>query len=245
MMKRFLAGALACAMVFSVSTVAFAADGAVDAAKDGVYASDEIKGDSALEALTVSVTVPTDISVTVNPYKLEVTVDSDKVKDQIVGRKDELVSASNVDLAVGIKIGAEKKVADGKTNNAVISSKSLAGDTKTTTNAIFSYLEVTGGKEKREAKKTYTAPAKGETGTQFVFPELKVKGDTKSGYLEQSAVVTLAGGASDGTEKAAFQVKGDAVSAPAKVWTTDDVLTYYITYNFVPVVAADTTTTGA
>lgn len=242
MKKRILAGALACAMAFSLSTVASAAD-PITEATDGVYTSGEIEGVSSVTALTVSVIVPTDdFDVVVNPYGLEAKLpdaeESDPaVRDQIIAKSMELVSTSNVDLAVGIKIGA--KPTDSENKSLVVATAPVANTVKT--NSVFTYLEVTGGREGYTATDGYNATK--YKNQQFVFPALKETTKNSetvvSGYLEKAGVVTLANSSADEAKtKATFTIGGNAATNPTKVWETTDTLSYSITYNFVPVVTA-------
>lgn len=230
--KKLLAGALACAMVLSVNTVAFAATTDITApdTESGLYTSGELHAESTIEALEVKVTVPDSFAVAANPYKLDVTVDSETVNDQIISAAQDIVSDSNVDIGVGIKIGALPK----ENSSAVVATATTTAATKT--KSIFSYLEVTGGTGKLVAKDKYDKAA----GNQYVFPALrKGTGDKMTGYLEKNGVVTLAKktSTSEDEKKATFQVKGDAATNPTVPWGATDLVTYYITYNFAPVVS--------
>lgn len=248
MMKKILAGALACAMAFSLSTVAYADDITTVDETTGTYTSGEITGTSSVTALTIKVTVPTDnFDVIVNPYQLEAKLaDEDPAShDQIIAKSMDLVSDSNVDLAVGIKIGAQP--ADG--SSAVVSTTPVTATTKT--KSVFTYLEVTGGKEGFDAIEDGYNATKNKA-QQFAFPALKTTGTGDSakttGYLEKAGVVTLANSSADAAkQKATFTLNGGAATNPTEVWTATDTLSYSITYNFVPVVTAPepTATPGA
>ncbi len=83
---------------------------------------------------TVSVTLPTDLSVIYNPYNLEVTVGSDKVTDSVISPEYELSNASDVPVTISATVTGTPSSADVKLATA-------APKNTETTKTMFIFME--------------------------------------------------------------------------------------------------------
>ena len=89
-MKKIMSAALAGAMALSMTATAFAAG------NGSIEEPSEIEVTGTTKVPTISITVPTTAAVTLNPYKLDVTIDSATKQDQVISAVYYIVNGSDV-----------------------------------------------------------------------------------------------------------------------------------------------------
>ena len=89
-MKKIMSAALAGAMALSMTATAFAAG------NGSIEEPSEIEVTGTTKVPTISITVPTSAAVTLNPYKLDVTIDSATKQDQVISAVYYIVNGSDV-----------------------------------------------------------------------------------------------------------------------------------------------------
>lgn len=117
--NKLFALVLACVMVLSMATPAFA---------------EELNITGSTQAPTINVTVPSTGTVIINPYEMEVTQGDAEVTDKIISATQYIVNES--DVAIGITVA----ITGTASGNAVLATAALKGTE--TTNSVFMYLEI-------------------------------------------------------------------------------------------------------
>lgn len=213
-MKKIVSAAMALAMAASLTVPAFAAtDNTTD-----------ITGTT--QAPTIAVTVPATGAVTVNPYKMEVTVNSNQVTDQIISAPMYVENSSDVPLVFDVTVTGKKE------GNAIFSTTPI-GTKVVTTNSVFMYAEFG------------AATANDGTGDPTWAAAYDSKATNQVAISERSttkkAVVELAANASGAKNYVAFKLAGDASSQPTTAWTAADKVGATIAFTFTAKAAAATT----
>ena len=214
--KKFLSLLLAMVMTLALAVPALAAD-------TDLEQSTEITGTT--QAPTIKITVPSTGSVIVNPYKMEVTLGSDKKTDQIVGAVQYIENASDVALKVSAEVTGKPA------GNLAFATATTQGTKAVTTNSVFMYfeMEVTDDSSTEPTWGTYDSKS-----TKQILVGAKA--------VKKADMVTLAAG--DGTDAAstggyaAFHLAGDAASAPTTAWTGADKADVSIAFTFTPTATA-------
>jgi hypothetical protein len=178
-----------------------------------------------------------------NPYALPVTQNTvisggsatDTFKEQVISKALFIGSLSNVPLKVGMKVVATKG------QDVVLATKSLAGDTKTTTKSVFLWGQVVAAGTGNTVPTTiptfaseYDATA-GKTGDMIqVGPSATdAAGVTRTGIYTIPAAEN--GNVNDAAKAnwACAKFFGDAVQAPAEAWTSSDTVQLAVTFSFI------------
>ena len=221
--KKIMSTALASIMALSLAVPAFAAD-------TDLTQNSEITGTTS--APTIKITVPATGSVTVNPYKMEVTVGSDKKTDQIISATQYIANASDV----AIKVSAE--VTGKPAGTLTFATAPTQGGTKVvTTNSVFMYFEMDVANANDGSADPTWATAYDSKSTKQILVGAKA--------VKKTDMVTLAAG--DGTDPAtaggyaAYHLTGDAASAPTTAWTANDKADVTIAFTFTPTAATTAT----
>jgi len=231
MMALALTFALAIPAFASSSSRSFSASGSASLVSGGEYA---FNMGAAVQVPTVNVYVPTANAqvdkVVLNPYGIKYTLDGEELTDQIISTPIYLGSLSNVPVKVGMTV---KGTVAG---NAELATKSLAGDTKTTTNAVFIWGQVVNGGTGASVDLTATPSGfataynttEAKTGSMILVSEEA----TRTGLY----TIPAADDATDvsKTEWACVKFFGDAVKAPTTPWASGDTVTLNITFTFTP-----------
>jgi len=222
MKKKILSVVLAMTMVLGMSISSFA--GTLEG--DAAVAGQDVTGTSTVTVPTISVTVPTTTAIVINPFQLTATLGEGTTTEQVISAKQEITSASNVDLLVNVenfKVTVPELASNapaGKKPIAVMSATAA----KATAKSIYLYMLIGADVSATDAK-TVKADAKGVT--------------TK-------AVATLAkGGTADAPKKVEFVIKGDVNANPtytdsttkavvADPWTTTDTVSVAFKFTFTP-----------
>lgn len=215
-MKKIVSAAMALAMTASLAVPAFAST--------TPNTTTDVTGTT--QAPTIAVTVPATGTVTVNPYKMEVTVGSDKLTDQIISTTSYVQNESDVPLVVDVTVTG--KVA----GNAVFATASTQGAKAPTTNSVFMYAEFGVATANDGTGDPSWGTAYDSKSTSQVL--LSAKATTKK------AVATLPAGDST-TNYLAFKLAGDAASAPTTAWASTDTVGATVAYTFTATAAASGT----
>ena len=213
MNKRFVAGMLSSAFVLSLGMSAFAAD---TATLDGTEWTSDVEVTVTTEVPTIKVTLPTTADITINPYKMEVEVDSETYSDSIISPEYTIKNESDC----GVKITATASAA--AAGEAVIATAALKGTE--TTKSIFLYIDA-----------AYEGTAYGEAYNSKAVNQLAITTKEAS-----KTIMELAAGADAATE-GTYMIKGDAASAPATPWTATDTATVTLSFKIDPVAVAEAT----
>ncbi|MDE6933718.1 MAG: hypothetical protein K2P37_13630 [Oscillospiraceae bacterium] len=213
--KKIMSSALAGVMALSLAVPAFAADGDLEQ-------STAITGTT--QAPTIKITVPATGTVTVNPYKMEVTVGSDKKTDQIISATQYIENASNV----AIKVSAQ--VTGTAAGNLAFATATTQGTKAVTTNSVFMYFEMdVADKNDGTADPTWATAYDSKSATQIL---ISTKATKKADMLTLAAGTGTAAASTGGY--AAFHLAGDAASAPTSAWTDADKADVAIAFTFTP-----------
>lgn len=207
-MKKVLSLVLALAMVLTLAVPAFAGSSTPSNTTD-------ITGTT--KAPTITVTVPASAAVTVNPYKMEVTVGSDKVSDQIIFATQYVENTSDVALVFDVTVTGKKE------GNAIFSTTSTAGKI-VATNSVFLYAEFGAATADDGSGDPTWGNAFDTKATNMVAISDKA--------VTKKAVAELA--ATDGSTAnyLAFKLAGDASSQPTTAWTASDKVGATIAFTF-------------
>ena len=127
--KKLISTAMAGAMALSLSVPAFAAANS----NTSLEQNTAITGTT--QAPTIKITVPAAGTVTVNPYKMAVSVGGSDVTDQIISATQFIENASDVALKVSAEVTG---TAAGNLAFATASTQTKA----VTTNSVFMYFEM-------------------------------------------------------------------------------------------------------
>lgn len=204
-MKKIVSAAMALAMTASLAVPAFAA------------ASNTTEITGTTQAPTITVTVPATGAVTVNPYKMEVTVNSNQVTDQIISAPMYVENSSDVPLVFDVTVTGKKE------GNAIFSTTPI-GTKVVTTNSVFMYAEFGAATaEDGTGDPTWAAAYDSKATNQVAISE---RTTTKK------AVVELDANASGAKNYLAFKLAGDASSQPTTAWTGADKVGASIAFTF-------------
>lgn len=218
--KKIMSSALAGVMALSLAVPAFAAANT----ETSLEQNTAITGST--QAPTIKITVPATGTVTVNPYKMEVTVDGDKVTDQIISATQYIVNGSNV----AIKVSAE--VTGTAAGNLAFATATTQGTKAVTTNSVFMYFEMdVADKGDGTADPTWATAYDSKSTKQIL---VSTKAAKKTDMVTLAAGTGTAAGAAGGY--AAFHLVGDAASAPTTAWVAADKANVAIAFTFTPTV---------
>jgi hypothetical protein len=210
MTKRFVAGMLSSAFVLSLGMSAFAAD----ATLDGSTWTNDVTVTVTTEVPTISVTLPTTADITINPYKMEVTLEDDSTSSaSIISPEYTITNASDC----GVKITATASATAG--GDAVIATAALKGTEST--KSIFLYIDA-----------AYEGTAYGGAYNAKAVNQLAITTKAAS-----KTIMELAAGADTATE-GTYMIKGDAASAPETPWAATDTATVTLSFKVDPVAIA-------
>lgn len=239
MKKKIVALLLSATMVMGMGVTVCATD--IDSV-EGLAAGGEVTGSGTVELPTIDVTVPTTADIVLNPYQIIYDVDGEEgdvtAQNQIISATQEIISDSDVDLAVN--------VVDLKATSATIALNTAAvTGGKVVAKSAFLYLEVVAPNE--EGEYVFAEKYDAKLGTnQLVVPKVATAEDAGS---SKTAVATLAAnvnGTPDDDAKVAFKFLGDVVVNPTKPdpdnskvqisdpWTVSDALSVSMKFTFTP-----------
>ena len=213
--KKVIATLLATTMVMSTSVMAYATE-ITTPGDSGTYTS-TVTGDSKVTTPTIKITVPTEVSMTIDPYKIA-------GKTQIVSADQFIKNESNVPISVGVGLYATKK-----TDSCDITLATAALKGTETTKSVFAYLDMVSSENETSATHTGTFDAKSTS--QFVLAY-----GTESKYTSKANMITLAKGSETPTY-AAYNFQGSVATKPAKAWADTDVLSVTTVFTFTPVLS--------
>lgn len=236
-MKRIMCMIMALAMTLALAVPAFAAS-----VTSGDFKDPSEVGQRTLAAVTqvptIMVYLPAADTNTdkliLNPYALPVSSGavisggSDNLTDQVISKAIFLGSSSNVPLKVGLKVVATTG------SNVVLASKSLAGDTKTTTKSVFLWGQVVDAGEGANVPSIPTSFATayddtaGKTG-DMILVRAGTDGVTRTGMY------TIPAADPNDVSKAKWACAkffGDAVKAPTEAWAASDTVSLALTFSF-------------
>lgn len=220
MNKKITASVLAGAMAISMTSIsAFAAD-----ATQTVKASGEqtFSIDAGFTAPAIDVILPTSILAAINPYHLELELDTtNNLETGTHGISSPEYTITNNDTVMGINVAA-KLSAKGGTGVyiAAVDRTTKAAPTfkndETEDKNVFAYLNTT------KTQGTYASDVYDPADpTQLVFTE----------DVPEKATQLLA---LDVSESGYFQVQGDVVEKPATKWATGDKVTLNVIFDLTP-----------
>lgn len=210
--KKIMSSALAGVMALSLAVPAFAADGDLEQ-------STAITGTT--QAPTIKITVPATGTVTVNPYKMEVTVGSDTKTDQIISATQFIENASDVAVKVSAQVTG---TAAGNLAFATASTQTKA----VTTNSVFMYFEMVASDD-GSTEPTWATAYDSKSATQIL---ISTKATKKADMLTLAAGTGTAAASTGGY--AAFHLAGDAASTPTTAWAAADKADVAIAFTFTP-----------
>ena len=211
--KKLVSTALAGAMALSLSVPAFAAD-------TDLEQSTNITGTT--QAPTIKITVPATGAVTVNPYKMAVSVGGSDVTDQIISATQYIENASDVAL----KVSAE--VTGTAAGNLAFATASTQGSRAPTTNSVFMYFEMVASDD-GSTEPTWATAYDSKAATQIL---VSTKATKKADMLTLAAGTGTAAASAGGY--AAFHLAGDAASTPTTAWAAADKADVAIAFTFTP-----------
>lgn len=214
--KKVIATLLAATMVMSTSVMAYAAE-ITTPGESGTYTS-TVTGDSAIQTPTIKITVPTTVSMTIDPYKIA-------EKNQIVSDDQFIINKSNVPISVGVGLYATKKT---EASDITLATAALKGSE--TTKSVFAYLDMVSSEDGSTATHTGTYDAKSPS--QFVLAY-----GTDAKYTTKANMITLAKGTDEKPTYAAYNFQGSVATKPAKAWAATDLLTVTTVFTFTPVLS--------
>lgn len=211
--KKLVSTALAGAMALSLSVPVFAAD-------TDLEQSTNITGTT--QAPTIKITVPATGAVTVNPYKMAVSVGGSDVTDQIISATQYIENASDVAL----KVSAE--VTGTAAGNLAFATASTQGSRAPTTNSVFMYFEMVASDD-GSTEPTWATAYDSKAATQIL---VSTKATKKADMLTLAAGTGTAAASAGGY--AAFHLAGDAASTPTTAWAAADKADVAIAFTFTP-----------
>lgn len=215
MKKKLLTLALAGVLALSSSSMALAADTVVEEpGADSTYsATVDVTTDTKVPV--IKVTVPGELTVGINPYKLAYEISGDEYTDSLANVEQTITNESDVAISISATVKAET------VGEAVLATSALKGTE--TTKSIFAYLEI---KEKADANPgaAFATAYDSKATNQIAFT---AKDTTKKDMVE------LAAKATDPTY-AGFKIFGDVAAKPAKAWTSGDKLNMTLVFTIDP-----------
>lgn len=231
-MKKIVSMVLALAMTLALAIPVFAEDPTFAAANaDGHTFS--LAGDT--KTPTVKVYVPAanaaNDKMVLNPYALpyKFGTETESHNDQVITKPIYLGSNSDVPVIVGMKVVATPA------GDVVLASKSLAGDTKTTTKSVFIWGQVVGagtGAAVPTTEPTTFATAYDATAGKSGDMILVAAETTRTGLYTIPASADTTAAANN--TWACVKFFGDAVKAPTSAWAATDKVDLAITFTFTP-----------
>lgn len=212
-MKKVLSLVLALTMVLALAVPAFAS-GTTIGDEEGLASGGEFTMTASVSAATINVTVPGDSTVTLNPYQLEVTVDSKQFTDQVISANQFVVSGSTVPLDVTAEVTGTPA------GTLTFASASAKASTK---KDVYAYLQT------QMIGESATAPTSVDWGT-------KINAKTDIVIAAKAAKLMVGTLAAKGTNNTymAFRIAGDAATAPTTPWSADDGFTAAVKFTFAP-----------
>ncbi|MDE6934378.1 MAG: hypothetical protein K2P26_02085, partial [Oscillospiraceae bacterium] len=174
------------------------------------------------QAPTIKITVPATGTVTVNPYKMAVSVSGSDVTDQIISATQFIENASDVAL----KVSAE--VTGTAAGNLAFATASTQGSRAPTTNSVFMYFEMVASDD-GSTEPTWATAYDSKAATQIL---VSTKATKKADMLTLAAGTGTAAASAGGY--AAFHLAGDAASTPTTAWAAADKADVAIAFTFTP-----------
>lgn len=217
MRKKILATLLATTMVVG-STLGVTATEINTPGADGAYSS-TVTGDSVITTPTIKITVPTSVSLTIDPYNIG-------TKGQIASDDQYIKNESNVAISVGMGLYAEKKTDE---SEVVLASAALKGNE--TTKSVFAYADIVSSTNGTSA--THADAYDSKSAAQFALAY-----GTADKYTSKANMITLAKGDSTPTY-AAYRFQGSVATKNAKAWADTDLIKVTVIFNFTPVLPAE------
>jgi len=252
-MKKVISMMMALALTFALAIPAFAANptsysfNASSVSEGGHYsinsAGHNFTMEPDIQVPTVNVFVPASNQSTdklvLNPYGLKYTLGTQTdLQDQVISSPIFLGSLSNTPLIVGMTVKATHPA------NVVLASKSLAEDTRTTTNSVFIWGQVADageGEARSESSLSSVTFSEAYDDTEgkegsMILVKSGDAGSTRTGLYTIPAVETSAvtAGNTAKTQWACVKFFGDAVKAPTTPWASADKVKLAITFTFTP-----------
>lgn len=227
--KKIMSTALAGVMALSLSAPVLAAD-------TDLVQSTEIEGST--QTPTISISVPANASVILNPYKMSVDLTPDDTDDDVTSNA-QIISATNyiknkTDVALSVSATVTGKAA----GEAVFATASTQTGKAVTTKSAFVYLEVidAGAGEDGDA----TEPADALTDDSWKAYDAKAANQIllAAKAVNKANMLTVPAVAEDASSFIAYRLAGDAASSPTKAWTSADTVSATIAFTFTPTVAA-------
>ncbi len=213
-LKGFLATLMATTMVLGGTIGVFASSDpkVIDSDTDGAYTT-TVSGSSEITTPEIKITVPTDLSLTINPYNIGGT-------GQITSADQYIKNESNVGIAVGMELYATK----GEESKITLATAALKGSE--TTKSAFIYADV--------------VSSDGETATHATSYNARSDGQillaigTEGQHTTKTKMITLDAGNNEATY-AAYRFQGEVATNNKEAWTDKDILTVNVVFNFTPV----------
>lgn len=213
--KKLLATLMATTMIFGTAMSVYAAE-ITTPDESGAFTS-TVEGDSTIATPTIKITVPTDVSLTIDPYKIN-------EKGQIVSEDKFIKNESNVPVSVGMGLYATKKTEE---CDITLATAALKGTE--TTKSVFAYADLVSSDDGQSA--THTGTFDSKSVSQFALAY-----GTAEKHTTKANMITLAKGSENATF-AAYNFQGAVTTKNAKAWTDKDVLTVTVVFTFTPVLA--------
>ena len=220
--KKIMSTALAGVMALSLAVPAFAAANTDTSLEQNTA----ITGTT--QAPTIKITVPATGTVTVNPYKMEVTVGGSGVTDQIISATQFIENASDVAVKVSAQVTG---TAAGNLAFATASTQTKA----VTTNSVFMYFEMVASDD-GSTEPTWATAYDSKSATQIL---ISTKATKKADMLTLAAGTGTAAASTGGY--AAFHLAGDAASTPTTAWAAADKADVAIAFTFTPTATSTAT----
>lgn len=221
-LKKLACAALTGALALSLSVPAFA--------DETLSQSTEYTG--SMSVPTINITVPTEGTVVLNPYKLAVGASGSEVTDQVINATSYIENGSNVALNVSATVTG--KLPTGKKDVTFATTTTQNASKPLTTNSIFMYFEIaptTANNVEPDWLESYVAkPAADQEVKQIL---VAAKATTVNNIL------TLGAKTDSGSTFAAYHLTGDAVSAPTRAWAEDDNVSATVAFTFTPTATAE------
>lgn len=213
-MKKTLSLVMALIMVMALAIPAFAAG----ASTDPYNKTTEVAGTTKVP--TITVTIPGTSTITVNPYKMDVSVGSDTKNDQIISPVQYVKNESDVAIALDVSI-------TGKVEGEAVFATAPVTD-KVTTKSAFVYFEIKAATSEDGNGDPTWATAYDSKATDQVLLAAKavVKKDVaKLGKGDETATY------------AAFRLNGNVADKSTKPWAGTDKVGATIAFTIKPAIA--------